>query len=96
MVRIVKEYDEAATDFKTVVVDSPQQPSRHAPLDTPIGTRHADPQHPRLSPQKVDTPRGVGSMLKAMSGKKANRRIRFSTGYVCRKAVFPLGCHTPQ
>eukprot|EP00957_Ditylum_brightwellii_P048108 3651943-Ditylum_brightwellii.AAC.1 len=60
MVRIVEEYDEAAADFKTVVVDSPQLTSRHAPLGTPIGTRHANPQHPRLSPRKRDTPRGVG------------------------------------
>eukprot|EP00957_Ditylum_brightwellii_P169603 12909441-Ditylum_brightwellii.AAC.1 len=61
MVRIVEEYDEAATDFKTVVVDSPLHTSRHAPLDTPSGTRHADPQHPRLTPRIVATPRGSAS-----------------------------------
>eukprot|EP00957_Ditylum_brightwellii_P135531 10333977-Ditylum_brightwellii.AAC.1 len=72
MVQMVKEYDEATADFKTVVIDSPQHISRHTPLDTPIGTRHADPHHPRLTPQKVATPRGVGDMLKAISGKKTN------------------------
>ena len=35
MVQIVKEYDEAAADSRTVVVDSPQHTLQHALLDIP-------------------------------------------------------------
>eukprot|EP00957_Ditylum_brightwellii_P042668 3230512-Ditylum_brightwellii.AAC.1 len=72
MVQVVQEYDEVAADFKTVVMDSPQHTSQHAPLDTPDGTKYADSQYPWPTPQNVATPRGVVGMLKVMPGKKTN------------------------
>eukprot|EP00957_Ditylum_brightwellii_P091499 6967651-Ditylum_brightwellii.AAC.1 len=72
MVQIVKEYNEAAANFRTVVIDSPQQIIQCASSDTPDGTRCADLQYPRPKLCKVATPREIVGLSKAMSGRKTN------------------------
>eukprot|EP00957_Ditylum_brightwellii_P178243 13576243-Ditylum_brightwellii.AAC.1 len=51
---------------------------------------------PMANTTKCGHPKGIVGMLKAMSGKKTNNCIQFSTRHMCKKTVSPLGCHYPQ